>query len=84
MKLKQLLPHQEARIISYTMEEGDYFHRLLSLGLTIGECICIKRKALWGGPMQIIVRGTSLALRACEADLLNVEVVTKKYPQEKQ
>ena len=36
--------------------------RLNDLGLTIGTDLIIKGEAPWGGPVQILVRGSTLAL----------------------
>lgn len=36
--------------------------RLNDLGLTVGTIITIEREAPFGGPIQIMVRGSSLAL----------------------
>lgn len=70
MKVKQ-----QARIIGYEKEEGEYFRRLLSLGLTPGQIITVCRISPFGGPLQVDVGGCSLAIRSYEADLLKLSPV---------
>jgi Fe2+ transport system protein FeoA len=36
--------------------------RLYDLGLTIGTVVAIKNKAIFGGPVELLVRGSDLAL----------------------
>ena len=54
-------------------EGGSYQGRLLSMGLTKGTGFEIKRIAPMGDPVEIIVKGYSLALRKDEARALLVE-----------
>lgn len=75
MKLKEMKVRQQARIIGYEKEEGEYFRRLLSLGLTPGQIITVCRISPFGGPLQVDVGGCSLAIRSYEADLLRLSLV---------
>lgn len=75
MKLRELKVNQQACIVGYECEEGDYFRRLLSLGLVPGRVIKLHRISPFGGPLQLDVAGSSLAIRRCEADLLKLDAV---------
>lgn len=55
------------RLIDFGQTDMAYRRKLLSLGITKGTEILIKRIAPLGCPIQIDVRGTSLALRKTEA-----------------
>lgn len=78
MKLKELKINQPAYIVGYEKEDGEYFRRLLSLGLTPGQVIKVNRKSPFGGPLQLDVGGASLAIRRSEADLLELVAVPKQ------
>ncbi len=75
MKLKEMKVRQQACIIGYEKEEGEYFRRLLSLGLTPGQIITVCRIQPFGGPLQVDVGGSSLAIRSYEADLLKLSPI---------
>lgn len=57
----------------YSEAGGAYRARLLAMGLTKGVRFEIKRVAPMGDPVEIIVKGYSLALRKGEAQALIVE-----------
>lgn len=75
MKLKEMKIKQQARIIGYEKEEGEYFRRLLSLGLTPGRIITVCRISPFGGPFQLSIDGCLLAIRSREADLLELSAL---------
>lgn len=50
----------------------DYHTRLTSLGLTPGTLVCMVRIAPLGDPVELRVRGFSLALRRREAAVIKV------------
>jgi ferrous iron transport protein A len=47
--------------------------RLMELGITIGSDIEVIRKAPFGGPIEISVRGYRLSLRRTEAHILMID-----------
>ncbi len=53
----------------------EYRHKLAAMGLIRGTVFTIDRKAPLGDPVVLKVRGFYLALRAAEADILDVEPV---------
>ncbi len=62
------------RVLGYAATARDYKRRLLSMGLTPGAELVIKRHAPLGDPTEIEVRGFLLSLRKDEADSLIVEL----------
>lgn len=61
--ITDLIPGERARLVHFGQTDGAYRRRLLSLGVTRGVEVCVIRVAPLGCPIQIDVRGTSLALR---------------------
>jgi Fe2+ transport system protein FeoA len=47
--------------------------RLVELGFAPGQSVRVLRRAPLGDPVEVLVRGYRLAVRASEADLLEVE-----------
>lgn len=64
--LADLAPTEEGRIHSITGADG-LSQRLSELGFTPGQTVHVVRFAPLGDPMQIRIRGFSLALRRREA-----------------
>lgn len=64
-----------ARIIRYSDMPTSYRKKLMSLGLTPGTEFTIKRRAPFGDPIEITLRGFSLSLRSNEAAGLVVEKI---------
>ncbi len=62
------------RVIGYS-SNSEYIQQLKRLGLVPGTELEILRKAPLGDPVEIHLRGYSLALRPSEADDLIVEPV---------
>lgn len=58
------------RLVDFGQTDFCYRRKLLTLGVTRGVDIFVSRVAPLGCPVQIEVRGTSLALRKEEACLL--------------
>ncbi|GAB6139103.1 FeoA family protein [Halanaerobaculum tunisiense] len=52
--------------------------RLLDLGLIPGTIVSAKRRSPSGDPTAFIIRGTTLALRSEETDLIEVERLTNR------
>ena len=71
--LQDLRPNDHARISGFAETGRAYRKKLLSMGLTPGAELTVKRIAPMGDPVEISVRGFSLSLRKAEADALLVE-----------
>ncbi|MFW5998477.1 MAG: FeoA family protein [bacterium] len=74
MKLTNLTTGNKAKIV-YLSAKGDKRRRLLDLGLIPGTIIEAKRKSPSGDPTAFFIRGTTLALRSEETDLINVKKI---------
>jgi ferrous iron transport protein A len=72
--LADISPGTEIRITGYAAE-SDYTAQLRRLGLVPGTLVKVLRRAPFGGPLEIRLRGYSLALRPTEASALQFEVV---------
>lgn len=73
MTLTELVPGQCCRIAGYHSGDTAYRHRLLSLGLTRGTRLEIKKVAPFGDPIEVEARGYRLTLRKEEASILVLE-----------
>jgi len=67
IKITDLVQGDNVRLVDFGQTDMIYRRKLLSLGLTRGVEIMVMRVAPLGCPVQIDVRGTSLALRKEEA-----------------
>lgn len=50
--------------------------RLMEMGMTLGEEITLTRRAPWGDPLEVEVRGTRLCLRRADAQQFPVSSST--------
>ena len=66
----ELRPGQWVNLVDFGQTELSYRHRLLALGLTLGACVRVVRRAPLGCPLQLEVRGAALIVR--EHELANV------------
>ena len=73
MTLKELPIGKNARVVSVT-GEGRVTRRLLEMGVVPGVGVEVVKRAPFGDPMQIRVRGYNLAMRKAEADSIEVVV----------
>lgn len=73
--IHQLSQGDRVRLIGFGQTAPFYRQRLLSLGVTRGVELDVVRVAPLGCPVQVEVRGTSLALRKEEARYLEWERV---------
>ena len=71
LSLSDLKPGQSAKIERF-LDVAMGVLRLQEMGLLPGTLVEVLRKAPWGGPIQIKVRGSLLSLRRSEAALLSV------------
>ena len=67
------LPDGDTGVISGVGGQGERRLRLLELGLTPGTRVTAVRRAPLGDPMQLILRGCSLALRSADAARIELE-----------
>ena len=73
MRIDDLKAGDRVRLTGFGLTDSSYRRRLLSLGVTAGVEISVIRRAPLGCPLQIDVRGTSLALRFDDAAYLEWE-----------
>jgi len=73
IKITDLAEGDRVRLINFGQTDLVYRRRLLSLGITRGVELVVVRFAPLGCPVQVEVRGTSLALRKEEARHLEWE-----------
>jgi ferrous iron transport protein A len=73
--LATLPPGTAIRITGY-LAESDYTAHLQRLGLVPGTQATIVRRAPLGNPMELRLRGFSLAMRPEEASALEFEVIS--------
>ncbi len=74
--LDRLRPGERATILEVTGDDGVAI-RLLEMGLTEGEEIEVIGFAPLGDPIEFLVRGYRITLRASEARRLSVERVPR-------
>jgi len=75
MKLTDFRPGQICRVVGYESGSDLYRNKLLSLGLTRGTQVQIKKIAPLGDPVDVETRGFRLSLRKAEACVLILEEV---------
>ena len=71
--LREMKIGESGKVVSVT-GSGDVKRRIIDLGITPGASILLKKYAPLGDPMEIRVRGYSVALRKSEAVNIVVEV----------
>ena len=77
IKLDELLKG-ETGLIKKVEGEGKFRHRLLDMGVTPGAEVFLRKKAPFGDPIEVTVRGYELSLRKVEANLVIVEIPERK------
>ena len=65
----------EKGIIKYVNGEGKIRRRLFDMGVTPTAQIIVIKRAPFGDPIQINIRGYELTLRKDEAKLVEVELI---------
>ena len=62
-----------------TKIEGDsaYKRRIMDMGITKGIEISVRKSAPLGDPIELTVRGYELSIRKADAELIEVEVLSK-------
>jgi ferrous iron transport protein A len=74
MKLKEMKAGDTARVKEFSDADPEYRQKLLRMGLNRNAVFTVVRKAPFGGPVEIEVKGFQLVLRCNEADVLEVEL----------
>lgn len=72
--LSDIIAGTRIRVLGYT-SETDYSAQLRRLGLVPGTEVTVLRRAPLGDPLEIRLRGYSLALRPSEAQALQIEII---------
>ena len=73
MKLKVMKVGEAGTVTGFNTADPAYRQKLLRMGLTRNAEFVVVRKAPFGGPIGIEVKGSQLVLRSDEADALEVE-----------
>lgn len=72
VKLQDLSPGEKGEIIGYEKSETAYRERILSMGLTRGTQIILKKIAPLGDPVEVSVGDCNISLRKVEAAILKI------------
>lgn len=67
----------ETGLIKKVEGEGRLRRRLFDMGVTPGATIYLRKKAPFGDPLEVTIRGYELSLRLSEAKLVILEVEDK-------
>ncbi len=70
-KLGSLACGQEATVAGID-GTGAVMMRLMEIGLIPGRTVSVLRRAPFGGPIELLVDKTRLAVRTCEADCVEI------------
>lgn len=73
MKLKKMKVGDRGIVSEFSTSDPQYRQKLLRMGLNRKAEFVVVRKAPFGGPIEIEVRGSRLVLRSDEADAFEVE-----------
>jgi ferrous iron transport protein A len=73
MKLRKMKRGDTGTVAEFTTSDPQYRQKLLRMGLTRNAEFTVVRKAPFGGPIEIEVKGSRLVLRSDEADAFEVE-----------
>ena len=73
MKLKKMKVGENGIVSAFSTSDPQYRQKLLRMGLTRNAEFSVVRKAPFGGPIEIEIKGFRLVLRSNEADAFEVE-----------
>ena len=73
MKLKKMKVGGSGVVVDFQASDPAYRQKLMRMGLTRNAEFSVVRKAPFGGPIEIEVKGSRLVLRSDEADAFEVE-----------
>ena len=68
----------ETGLIKKVEGEGRIRRRLFDMGVTPGATVYLRKKAPFGDPLEVTIRGYELTLRKSEAALVILEVEEEK------
>ncbi len=68
----------ETGLVKNVEGDGKVRRRLFDMGVTPGAKVTLRKKAPFGDPIEVTIRGYELSLRKAEAMLVNIEVEDKK------
>ena len=68
----------ETGLVRSVEGDGKVRRRLFDMGVTPGAKVTLRKKAPFGDPIEITIRGYELSLRKAEAMLVNIEVEDAK------
>ena len=68
----------ETGLVKSVEGDGKIRRRLFDMGVTPGAKVTLRKKAPFGDPIEVTIRGYELSLRKAEAALVNVDVVEAK------
>ncbi len=75
--LSELKVGQRGKVIS-VRGKGAVRRRLLDMGITLGVEVFLRKKAPFGDPLEITLRGYELTLRKSEAAQVEIELLSKR------
>lgn len=73
MKLRKMKVGDTGTISDYSTSDPHYRQKLLRMGLTRNAEFKVVRKAPFGGPIEVEVKGSRVVLRSDEADAFEVD-----------
>ena len=68
----------ETGLVRSVEGDGKVRRRLFDMGVTPGAKVTLRKKAPFGDPIEVTIRGYELSLRKAEAELVNIEVEDAK------
>jgi ferrous iron transport protein A len=74
MKLNELKEGESANIMAFVNLDSEVRKRLMVMGLLPNTSVTLVRRAPMGDPLQVMVRGVSLAVREKIAASIEVEI----------
>ncbi|TVO37677.1 FeoA family protein [Vibrio algivorus] len=77
MKLSELKMGQSADIVHLNALPNDIRKKLMIMGMLPNTSVTLIRKAPLGDPLQVEVRGVSLAIRGKVAEEIEIEVTNE-------
>ena len=77
MTLKDAKVGETVRVIKL-QGEGALRRRIMDMGLTKGVEIYVRKLAPLGDPMELTLRGYELSLRKADAEMVQVESVSRR------
>ena len=73
MKLREMQIAERGVVAGFNTADPNYRQKLLRMGLTRNAEFTVIRKAPFGGPIEIEIKGFRLVLRSLEADALEIK-----------